>query len=296
MGYFKNILVALDFVSSEQAEIDHALTLAEIHQSKVTLISVIPELAADAHLEISAMSPQERMELQLSKREQKLEGVASCLKAKGISVSYLATCGAPCLEIIKQVIREDHDLLVISERETHGLKKRLIGSTAMQLLRKCPCPIWAVNPEHPEHYNRTMATIDVRKDDQTNDNISLNNTILTMAGTLANADHSELHLLNILPSEDARSEHLGKIKTLLSDNELELPDERIYLKTGDVTAVIPASAEENNIDLLVMGMLSRTGIVGFFIGNTAEKIISSVNCSVLVIKPKEFVSPVTLDD
>ena len=44
--------------------------------------------------------------------------------------------------------------------------------------------------------------------------------------------------------------------------------------------------------LLVMGTLCRTGIPGFFIGNTAETILNQVDCSVLTVKPKGFVSPV----
>jgi len=48
------------------------------------------------------------------------------------------------------------------------------------------------------------------------------------------------------------------------------------------------------VDLIVMGTLSRTGIPGYFIGNTSESILSQVNCSVLTMKPPGFVSPVTL--
>jgi len=46
----------------------------------------------------------------------------------------------------------------------------------------------------------------------------------------------------------------------------------------------------------VMGTLHRTGLAGFFIGNTAEKVLSEVNCSVLTVKPAGFVTPVSLDD
>ena len=46
---------------------------------------------------------------------------------------------------------------------------------------------------------------------------------------------------------------------------------------------------------IVMGTVCRTGIPGFFIGNTAEYVLSRVHCSVLTMKPAGFVSPVTLD-
>jgi universal stress protein E len=41
-----------------------------------------------------------------------------------------------------------------------------------------------------------------------------------------------------------------------------------------------------------MGTLGRAGIAGLLIGNTAEKILHQVECSVMTVKPDGFVSPV----
>lgn len=46
--------------------------------------------------------------------------------------------------------------------------------------------------------------------------------------------------------------------------------------------------------LLVMGTVTRTGIQGFLIGNTAEQILQRVACSVLAVKPDGVVSPVQI--
>jgi len=59
--------------------------------------------------------------------------------------------------------------------------------------------------------------------------------------------------------------------------------------------VIPGIVKSQEIDLLVMGTVCRTGIAGFFIGNTAEMILDEVDCSVLTLKPNGFVSPVEID-
>jgi len=47
------------------------------------------------------------------------------------------------------------------------------------------------------------------------------------------------------------------------------------------------------VDLIVMGTLARAGVEGLLIGNTAEKILSRIDCSVLALKPEGFVSPIT---
>jgi universal stress protein E len=46
----------------------------------------------------------------------------------------------------------------------------------------------------------------------------------------------------------------------------------------------------NNIDLVIMGTVGRAGIKGFLIGNTAETIVNLVDCSVMAIKPDNFIS------
>lgn len=45
-----------------------------------------------------------------------------------------------------------------------------------------------------------------------------------------------------------------------------------------------------------MGTVCRTGLSGFFIGNTAEKILDEVHCSVLTVKPDGFQSPITWEE
>ena len=61
---------------------------------------------------------------------------------------------------------------------------------------------------------------------------------------------------------------------------------------GEAATVIPRFVNNHGIDLMVMGTLARSGIAGLFIGNTAEKILNSVHCSVLALKPAGFETPV----
>jgi universal stress protein E len=48
------------------------------------------------------------------------------------------------------------------------------------------------------------------------------------------------------------------------------------------------------VDLIVMGTVGRSGIPGFFIGNTAEEVLQCARASILSVKPPGFQSPVTL--
>ena len=77
-------------------------------------------------------------------------------------------------------------------------------------------------------------------------------------------------------------------------SRFDAPKHRIHLGKGEAALVIPKLAHQKQVDLIVMGTVCRTGIAGFFIGNTAEKILQDVDCSVLTVKPEGFVSPVTV--
>ncbi|CSB52471.1 universal stress protein family 1 [Vibrio cholerae] len=61
---------------------------------------------------------------------------------------------------------------------------------------------------------------------------------------------------------------------------------------GKPDELIPEWVTQENIDILVMGTLARTGISGFVIGNTAENIVQSIECSLVALKPEGFVSPI----
>ena len=69
-----------------------------------------------------------------------------------------------------------------------------------------------------------------------------------------------------------------------------------YLRThslrGEARDIIPEKVAELGVDILVMGSIARTGIPGFIIGNTAEDVLNRVECSVMIVKPPGYVSPV----
>ena len=67
-----------------------------------------------------------------------------------------------------------------------------------------------------------------------------------------------------------------------------------HLMKGWASREVPALAKQISADVLVMGTVSRTGVPGFIMGNTAETILRQIDCSVLAIKPPDFKTPVAL--
>src|SRR5262249_10198247 len=62
-------------------------------------------------------------------------------RREGVRATHELASGKGWLEIIKQVLRDKHDLVVVGTRDQTGFRRVLFGNTAMKLLRRCPCPV-----------------------------------------------------------------------------------------------------------------------------------------------------------
>jgi universal stress protein E len=90
-----------------------------------------------------------------------------------------------------------------------------------------------------------------------------------------------------------KQESTTKLRTFLSMACVDIPPDRMRLAKGRADVVIPRLAKRHAVDLVVMGTVGRRGIPGLVIGNTAERILSRLEYSILTLKPPGFVSSVS---
>ena len=90
---------------------------------------------------------------------------------------------------------------------------------------------------------------------------------------------------------DTESLRLGQLD-VLAIRHVTKSERSIHMVAGTPGAVLPRLADDLDVDLIVMGTVGRTGLMGLVIGNTAETILRSVRCSVLAVKPEGFITPV----
>jgi nucleotide-binding universal stress UspA family protein len=244
--------------------------------------------------------------------EDQLSALIETAEIEEVELQTKVLLGTPFLEIIKEVACGGYDLVIKSAEGGGGLASRLFGSTDLHLMRKCPCPVWIIKPSTQEPYARVLAAVD--PDPAEAANAELNTLILELAGSLARSEHSELHVVHTwsmlyesmlnhgrarLPREemkrlvnDSRKAHKQWFDELMGQHDLHDLSVKTHLLKGEPGDVIPVLAQEERVELIVMGTVARTGIPGFFIGNTAERILDTVDCSVLAVKPRGFTTPV----
>ena len=244
------------------------------------------------------------------------------MSQKKITIKIKTAKGEPSHEIIKAVSHDHYDLVLKTPHQHQSFKTLLFGSTDMRLLRKCPCPVCIIKPGQKRKFQRILAAVDIEpsSDDQTMDEFNLE--LMEIAAELASYESSELYFVHAWlvfgekMLETSRSDHKRKeiekwlkaqreelhirqeifkdnLAKLLEQKGLNTVQPQVLSIEGMADEVIPRIALEKEVDLIVMGTIGRTGLSGFFMGNTAENILTQINCSVLAIKPSWLVSPVT---
>ena len=246
--------------------------------------------------------------------QRNLKQFVSGFQRAGIQINSKTIFGTPFIKIIQEVLRSRYDLVMITAEGREGVKEALFGNTTKHLMRKCPCPVWVIKPGQPNHFNRILAAVDLVKGDH--ERAVLAKKIMELATSLAQSRQSELLIMHTwslfgesilkgrggISNEDidkllqeTQDDHRQWLIELIQQHSMEDLKSAVYLLKGDAGTLINYLAQVKEVDLIVMGTVSRAGLSGLFIGNTAEKVLQQAKCSMLTVKPEGFVSPVKPD-
>ncbi len=119
---------------------------------------------------------------------------------------------------------------------------------------------------------------------------------------------ASFHLVHVIDTDDlptAVEEYVNRahiqeeIETRLRGilDSLAIPHQRVQLHvlTGSPWQELSQLAHQLNVDLISMGTVGRGGIPGLLLGNTAEKVLRTCECSILTVKPDGFQSPIQIE-
>lgn len=309
MKRFKNILV----VVNDDSELKHnpavlrGIALAQQNHARLTLMDVVspPDGAITEYKGI--ISAEELTENIISDRMKRLEKINE-LTESNFDVHIKVSIGRDFIEIVRQVVLEKHDLLLKVAND----QPISFDSSDFHLMRKCPQPVWLFKRQEQNTSPKILAAIDLSLESY-DEGKALNAFIMDLATSLAKWENRELHVLSCwsLYGENAMR-HSGflkvsneKFEELLKEEEqanrtrmnaliAQYPNQKIetHLIKGKPVDIIPAFSQDNDIEVMVMGTVARSGIPGLLIGNTAETILRLINSSVITLKPKGFESPV----
>lgn len=306
---FKKILVATDFSDSSAAALSQAIWLANQSDAELVLAHTIDDLRKAAHelsykTKLDLLSGEgELVEKEIrQKSDQKLQRLIASLDDKNLKIRFETLLGEAFVEITHAVQQEGYDLVMAGTRGISAWKQFIVGSTAKRLIRKCPSAVWIVKAEHAECPEVILAPSDFSE---------VSRKAVLHGLRIAEKANAEFHLVHVIDSKDVAKDFLEHItpNTSLRDEINHEATHRLngFLKSLGNTSVnivchltwgypwqeISRIAAKHNADLITMGTVGRSGVKGVLLGNTAERVLESCECSVLTIKPDDYVSPIS---
>lgn len=227
--------------------------------------------------------------------EEVLESAAANLRDAGIEVEIAFVEESGALAITHRVLAENADLVIVGTRAENQHDRRRIGSIAGKLLRECPSAVWAVKPDARTVPRTIVAATDLSP---------VGTRVVRTAAAIAESAGSELHVVHAmqltmaveLRGPEAEAEYMQKMRAAAVEqitSELGPAGERaeLHVAVHSPTRALRACEERLVPDLVVMGTVSRGGVAGLLIGNTAERLLGQLDSSILTIKPEDFICP-----
>jgi universal stress protein E len=221
------------------------------------------------------------------------DGAVRRLAGSGARVSGVVAQGLEAVEAILRVaVERSPDLIVMGSRGLGPLSSVVIGSTARTLALLSPVPVLIVRGRGTAP-RRVLVAVDGSEASQ---------AALSAFARLPLVTESVVELLHVLPVHDwsdllVRGEELAELREAQERDETDAADRllqssakslpkgveiRTAKERGAVADTIRAHADALDADLIVLGSRGQSGPRRPFWGSTAERVITSAGCSVLV--------------
>jgi len=297
---FQRLLVGVDLslagdrlTPGSLRAVDQALLLAESSGAEVTFLH---STWADIHEENQALRPGPNAQGLAA-----LDQLVARASARAVRSRLVLVRDRAWLEIIRAVQRGEADLVMVA-RQNQASGSAALGGVGRKLMRKCPCPVWMVRPGVTPGPRVIVAATDLSP--VGDDAVRIGAWLAERFGAALHAVHAwPLPLaVPVLPElgvpvqsrvdiEQHERAARTRFQAALQALALERAPEE-HLLSGAPSVAIREVVETTGADLLVMGSVSRSGIAGLLLGNTAERLLDRVPCALLTIKPRDFQSPV----
>jgi nucleotide-binding universal stress UspA family protein len=289
----RRILFPSDFSNAATHALAHAVGMAERFEAEITLIYVRAPFTDDPYMDAGSgesSEVDEDPEAHLNKLAQKL----GTDRLTNVAVRRNISAAAGILEYVEE---DSTDIVVMGTHGRSGLSHFFLGSVTEKVVRHSPVPVLTVGLQRQGYrdspdYQRILAAYDFSEHSK---------EAVKLAAEMCKAYQAQLRVLYVVDQEVlpgyqetwkvATSQQLPRlsadairsIKETIEDSDLENVDIKVELGDGDgrVHRDITRFADENEIDLIVMGTYGLSGFERMLLGSTTERVVRVAPCPVL---------------
>ena len=281
----KRILVATDFSAGARAALDCALGIAKRYQSKVYLVHVIPVLQY-----VSPESSEEAVQQARKFAAQEMRRLivdADCEALVHEEILYGGGVWSLLQEFVK---RQAIDLVVLGTHGRAATKKQLLGPVAEEIFRLAECPVLTVAAQAEKP---ALASTGVRRILYATNFKPHSERAAAFAHSLEREHGAKLTVLHVVEDQlDSPQAGRGIIRDFMIRRMRKgLPaacvgncEPEFQVRFGDVAEQILTVAQEQNSDLIILGLRAGVQAAGQLPSAVAYKLVCQATCPVLTTR------------
>lgn len=301
MNRLKNIVVGIDFTSNCESALEQAIRIARWNNASLHVVHVIDELVVEDYQDAYGGSAEQISQEICQTSEKRLGELIDGKDTHELSTHVSAVIGHPFQDLLRAVKDASADLLVLG---AHGSSEpgESAGTLATKCIRKVPTRIMLVRAPHSGAFAKIVACIDFSEPSA---------NALEQAIRVAQRDKAKLEIVHVFTppwthlhyraptpesSPDFANQYMealeGRMSAFLDRFKADLSEcetDHHLIESGYTATGITEFAESSNADLVVLATRGRTTLKELLMGTTAEKIVRESLCSILAVKPLDFV-------
>jgi nucleotide-binding universal stress UspA family protein len=287
----RKILIATDGSETAKEAADFGIETLKFSGAKVYAVYVIDKTS------YGSVPEDEKWSKKIEQFEEVGHGVTSYVeekaKAAGLEAESIVLKGDPAEEILDFAEGQDVDIIVVGSLGKSGIKRFVLGSVSEKVVRHAKVPVLVVRERKEEKpHKKILIATDGSKAAENAADYGIE--IAKWHGAKVYA----VYVIDITFSDSIMMdeawvkntyEQLEKIgRKAISDLEEDakaagIEAESILLK-GNPAKEILDIAEEQEVDMIVVGSIGKSGVQNFLLGGTSGKVSRNSKIPVLVVR------------
>lgn len=278
------ILIPVDFSDTSLLAIKHGAYMAQVTGSSLHLLHVINAhyVSQDIFLPVVNIQDQSKIEKVAS---DKLAQLVQEVKTEfGVTAQTIIKVGPPSNEISKVAKEIKASLIVMGTHGYSPIEELVIGSTALKVITKSPCPTMAMSgARQQEGYKKILIPIDTSGNSRQKVNYTLElakkfgSTVYAIA-LLTSSEDSEKPAMELI---------LHQIEDLAKEKGVSYQSQVITNVKNRATATVQ-EIEKSGADLAVIMTDQDAELSGFFLGPYSQQVIHLSKVPVIAVKPEDL--------
>ena len=283
----RKILCATDLAPACDGAIDRAFQLAGMWGAALTVLHVVDDTGLQTE-DFGARA--RRVETDLTQQ------VKGHPLASGRDVGVMVTLGNPAERILGRCDRMFIDLLVMGPGERASLGQRLFGSTVAHVLRHALQPVLSVRSRARGPYRKMAIATDFSAPSRE----ALDCALALFPKSKAIVVHAYDDTLHgLLPFDQMTGpladRHKIEMRASMEKSMSDFvdgprgmrPDLETAVLVGPPDVALKSHIRQTGCDIVVVGTHGRTGLRRALIGSVAERLLATLKCDTLAVRPTD---------